>query len=193
MSSIIKLLENSKIIAAVKDEKAARYAAVSLCKVVFVLGCNICVLPKIVNMLLHKNKIVFVHVDLVEGLGKDTWAVEFLKNEIKPHGIISTRHHLIKHAKQLDMLAVQRMFLLDSSSIKSGIDMAEKSSADFIELMPGVIPKAISDIIKYVKQPIIAGGMVTKESEVEIALKAGAIAVSTSTMKLWEMGVVNGK
>ena len=193
MSNLSKLFENSKIIAAVKDEKSARYASVSDCSVVFVLGCTICSLPKIVNMLINKNKIVFVHVDLVEGLGKDTWAVEFLKNEIKPHGIISTRHHLIKHAKQLDMLAVQRMFLLDSSSIKSGIDMAEKSSADFIELMPGVIPKAISDIKKYVKQPIIAGGMITEKNEVITAFKAGALAVSTSTVNLWKHGVIDDK
>ncbi len=188
MNTLYKLFENSKIIAAVKDEKSARYASVSECSVVFVLGCTICSLPKIVSLLVNKNKIVFVHVDLVEGLGKDTWAVEFLKNEIKPHGIISTRHHLIKHAKQLDMLAVQRMFLLDSSSIKTGIDMAEKSSADFIELMPGVIPKAISDIKKHIRQPIIAGGMITEKSEADIALKAGALAVSTSTMELWSKG-----
>ena len=193
MSSISQLLGNSKIIAAVKDEKSARYASVSNCKVVFILGCTIIALPKIVNMLILKNKIVFVHVDLVEGLGKDTWAIEFLHKEIKPHGIISTRNHLIKYAKQLDMLAVQRMFLLDSSSIKTGIDMAEKSSADFIELMPGVIPKAISDIRKYVKQPIIAGGMITEAKEATIALDAGALAVSTSTMKLWEKGALNGK
>ncbi len=193
MSNLVKFFENSKIIAAVKDEKSARYASISSCNVVFVLGCTICSLPKIVNMLVRKNKIVFVHVDLVEGLGKDTWAVEFLKNEIKPHGIISTRHHLIKHAKQLDMLAVQRMFLLDSSSIKTGIDMAEKSSADFIELMPGVIPKAISDIKKYVRQPIIAGGMITESEEVATAFRAGALAVSTSTMKLWEQGAIDGK
>ncbi|MEX1377567.1 MAG: glycerol-3-phosphate responsive antiterminator [Eubacteriales bacterium] len=188
MSTIAKLLENNKIIAAVKDEKSARYASVSSCKVVFVLGCNICALPKIVNMLKVKSKIVFVHVDIVEGLGKDTWAVEFLNKEIKPHGIISTRHHLIKHAKQLDMMAVQRMFLLDSSSIESGIDMAKKSSADFIELMPGVIPKAISNIKKYINQPIIAGGMVTEREEVDTAIIAGALAVSTSTMSLWETG-----
>ena len=192
MSTIAKYLENSEIIAAVKDEKAARYASIAPCKVVFVLGCNIIALPKIVKMLNNKNKIVFVHVDLVEGLGKDTWAVEFLKKEIKPHGIISTRQHLIKYAKQLDMLAVQRMFLLDSSSIKSGVDMATKSPADLIELMPGLIPKAISDIKNHVKQPIIAGGMVTKGNEVKAALDAGALAVSTSTRLLWENGVVNG-
>lgn len=193
MSTIKTLLEQHKIIAAVKDEKAARYASVSDCKVVFVLGCNIIALPKIVKLLNNKNKIVFVHVDLVEGLGKDIWAVEFLKKQINPHGIISTRGHLIKYAKQLDMLAVQRMFLLDSSSIKTGIDMAQKSPADIIELMPGVIPKAISDIRKYVNQPIIAGGMVTKEKEVKTALESGAIAVSTSTRSLWEMGESNGK
>lgn len=188
MSSIDKLLENSKIIAAIKDEKSARHASVSSCKVVFVLGCNICDLPKIVSMLKNKSKIVFVHVDLVEGLGKDVWAVEYLYRDIKPHGIISTRQHLIKHAKSLDMMAVQRMFLLDSSSIKSGIDMAKKSPADFIELMPGVIPKAISDIRKYIRQPIIAGGMVTEKIEANTAIKAGALAVSTSTMELWITG-----
>ena len=185
MSTIGKLLEEYNIIAAVKDNESARHASVSGCKVVFVLGCNICDLPKIVNMLKLKNKIVFVHVDIVEGLGKDTWAVEFLNREIKPHGIISTRGHLIKHAKQLDMLAVQRMFLLDSSSIKSGIDMAKKSGADFIELMPGVIPKAITNIKKYINQPIIAGGMVTEKEEATTAIDSGAIAVSTSTMSLW--------
>lgn len=191
MGTLTKQLQASQIIAAVADEKSARFASISPCHVVFVLGCNICTLPKIVSMLQRKNKVVFVHVDLVEGLGKDTWAIEFLKREIKPQGIISTRHHLIKYAKQLDMLAVQRMFLLDSSSIKSGIDMAKKSTADFIELMPGVIPDAISYIKKHIKQPIIAGGMVTKRQEVSTALRAGAIAVSTSTMQLWEDVVGN--
>ncbi|MBN2880312.1 MAG: glycerol-3-phosphate responsive antiterminator [Clostridia bacterium] len=192
MSTITKILESSRIIAAINDEKSARYASVSPCKVVFVLGCNICSLPKIVNMLNNKGKIIFVHIDLIEGLGKDTWAVEFLKKEIKPHGVISTRQHLIKHAKQLDMLTVQRMFLLDSSSIKSGIEMAENSAADYIELMPGVIPKAITDIKKYVKQPIIAGGMITEQKEADVALQAGAIAVSTSTMQIWNQGVKDG-
>lgn len=186
MNLLDNQLKTSQIIAAVADEKSARHASISACSVVFVLGCNICSLPKIVSMLKYKGKVVFVHVDLVEGLGKDIWAVEFLKKEIKPQGIISTRHHLIKHAKQLDMIAIQRMFLLDSSSIKSGIDMAQKSCADYIELMPGVLPTAISYIKKHIKQSIIAGGMITEKIDIKTALSAGAVAVSTSEMTLWE-------
>ncbi len=82
-------------------------------------------------------------------------------------------------------MTVQRCFLLDSSSVKSGIEMAAKSNADFIELMPGVIPKAIKSMKRHINQPIIAGGMIDDDKDADAALSAGAVAVSTSCDKLW--------
>ena len=35
--------------------------------------------------------------------------------------------------------------------------------------------------------------MITESEEVATAFRAGALAVSTSTMKLWEQGAIDGK
>jgi glycerol uptake operon antiterminator len=80
---------------------------------------------------------------------------------------------------------VQRVFLLDSASIKSGIQLIDQCRPDFVEVMPGVIPKAIGQF-RTAGRPVIAGGMVTERNEVIEALKAGALAVSTSSRGLWE-------
>lgn len=186
MNPLSSQLNSNPVIAAINDEHSSKLACQSDAKVIFILGCNICSLPNIVDMIKTSGKIVFVHVDLVEGLGKDTWAISYLKQNIKPHGIISTRHNLVKFAKDHKLLAVQRMFLLDSASIRSGIDMAKRSKADFIELMPGVIPKAISSIKRHIPQDIIAGGMIRTQIEVKNALNSGAIGVSTSNKELWK-------
>lgn len=185
MNILKQQLSASPIIAAIDSEKRAQLAIKSDAKIIFVLGCDICYLQRIVTLLKRNDKIVFVHVDLVNGLGKDTYAVDYLKKVIQPNGIISTRHSLIKQAKSQGMMAVQRMFLLDSSSVKSGIEMATKSNADFIELMPGVIPRAIRSIKRHITQPIIAGGMIDDIDTAYLAIEAGAVGVSTSCEKLW--------
>ena len=53
--------------------------------------------------------------------------------------------------------------------------------------MPGIIPRAISELKEKIAPPIIAGGMITQKSDVIQALKAGAIAVSTSKRELWSL------
>ena len=103
----------------------------------------------------------------------------------RPAGIISTRAPLVKAARDHGLLAIQRVFLLDSGSIRSGIQLIAQCSPDFVEVMPGVIPKAIGQF-KTAGRPVIAGGMVTARSEVIDALAAGALAVSTSSRELWD-------
>ena len=60
---------------------------------------------------------------------------------------------------------------------------------DMVELMPGLVTKAISAVSGKLSVPVIAGGMITEADEVAGALKAGALAVSTSDPVLWRMGV----
>lgn len=189
MNQIEIQLKRSPIIAAVKNKIALRAACVSNIKIIFILGSDIFSIKESVAMLKKHNKLVFVHIDLVEGLGKDKYAVKYLAKEILPDGVISTRHNILSYAKNNNMLTVQRMFLLDSTSITSGIEMAKKSQADFIELVPGVIPKAIVSIKRHISQPIIVGGMITDTNEIQQAIKCGAVGVSCSRQELWNNNV----
>ena len=178
-------LEAAPVIAAVKNGTQANAAAHSAVSVAFVLGGSILTMDGIMASLNEGGKLAFLHMDLIEGIGRDEAGLEYAAAKWHPAGIISTRAPLLKLARQLELLCVQRVFLLDSGSIRSGIALVEQSKPDFVELMPGVIPKAIGQF-RYAGRPVIAGGMVTERNEVIQALAAGALAVSTSSTDLWQ-------
>lgn len=181
----VEALESAPVIAAVKTREGAIAAANSQVAVVFVLGGSIMTMDGIMAELAHGGKMVFLHMDLIEGIGRDVAGLSYAAEHWKPAGIITTRTPLVKAAREHGLLAVQRVFLLDSTSIHSGIQLINQCSPDFVELMPGVIPKAIGQF-NVAGRPVIAGGMVTARTEVIEALSAGALAVSTSSRELWD-------
>lgn len=128
-----------------------------------------------------------VHMDLVSGLSPKEVAVEFIKEQTEADGIISTKPSLIKKAKELSMYTVLRVFLLDSMAFESIRQQQHMIKPDFIEVLPGVMPKIIAKISHSVKVPIIAGGLITDKEDVMGALSAGAMAVSSTNHKVWNM------
>lgn len=185
MKSIINQLNNFPIIAALKDIKSVEIAMNSAPRVCFILGGDIISAPKMVKALKMAGKKVFVHIDMISGMGTDSAAVKYVARAWKPSGIITTRKGLIKCAKDEGLKTVQRIFLLDSTSIKSGITMINNSKPDIVEVVPGVISKAISEIKNNISQQVIAGGMITTIQEVKNALNAGAKGISTSSKDIW--------
>jgi glycerol uptake operon antiterminator len=181
----VEALESAPIIAAVKARESAAAAAASQVAVVFVLGGSIMKMDGILSELARGGKMVFLHMDLIEGIGRDEAGMAYAAEHWKPAGVITTRTPLVKAAREHGLLAVQRIFLLDSASIRSGIQLISQCSPDFVEVMPGVIPKAIGQF-RGAGRPVIAGGMVTERGEVIEALSAGALAVSTSSRELWD-------
>lgn len=136
--------------------------------------------------LVHKyNKKLYVHIDLAEGIGKDKSGIDFLANN-NLDGIISTRSGLIRVAKEKNLSTVQRIFALDSQGVSGASELIKNAEPEFVEIMPGVAYKVISNLSK-VDVPIIAGGLIETKSEVMNALSAGAIAVSTGKKELWEV------
>ncbi|HLS09335.1 glycerol-3-phosphate responsive antiterminator [Lentibacillus sp.] len=144
-------------------------------------------LKSLVTYSRRADKQVLVHFDLIQGLKTDEYGMEFLIRHIKPDGIVSTRGNMIKLAKKHKLLAIQRMFLLDSMALDQNLTLIERFQPDCIELLPGLIPDIIEQINKNTGIPVIAGGLVRSIDEVSSALDAGAIAVSTSNTELWEM------
>jgi len=174
------------VIAAVRDEPGARLAADSGAVGVFVLGGEISTLRDIIAPLKEAGKLVLIHIDLIGGLGRDVFAVDWCARTLAPDGLISTRSPLLKHAKSLGLITIQRVFLMDSASLQSGMRQISAAPPDMVELLPGLVTKAIAAMAK-LSIPVIAGGMVTERPEVEAALHAGARAVSTSNPLLWDM------
>jgi len=185
-------LKSAAVIAAIP--KAGALPEIPSCvNAVFLLSGDVLEMPRRIDELKRQGKTVFVHIDLIEGLGKDTKALDFIAQKIRPDGIISTRNNILKRAKEMRLFTVQRIFLLDSISFERGIQAVQSYHPDFVEVMPGIATRAIADLKGHVTQPIIAGGMIKSEKEIESALKAGAVAVSTSRQQLWQWADKKGE
>jgi glycerol uptake operon antiterminator len=174
-----------KVIAAVKSEKAMIEACKSNVEIIFDLAPSIADIESKVMICQKHGKALFIHIDLAEGIGKDKAGLKYVK-DCGVDGVISTRASLIKSANDVGLMTVQRIFLLDSQSIDTAIELF-KSKPSMVEVMPGVVaPRVISRICSMVEYPVIAGGLIEDEAEVDVAISAGAIAVSTGKSWLWK-------
>ncbi len=186
LGEMLASLEASPIIAAVKNPNELKKALVSSSNVVFVLFGDICSIAEHVQKIKKAGKIAIIHIDLVEGLEKKTIALDFVKNHTNADGVISTKPNLLKKAKELGLITVQRFFLIDSIALKNIKKHMELEVADFVEILPGVMPKIIKNLVSEVKLPLIAGGLISDKEDVINALSAGAIAVSCTLESVWD-------
>ena len=175
---------NRSVIAAVRDSKILASSPLDSIDTVFLLSTNIIELEHTVKEIQAKGKEIFVHADFADGIGKDKFGMEFIKNT-GADGVISTRAGVIKAARDVGLKTVQRIFIVDSQSIETAIDSTRASKPDMIEIMPGVVPKVIEAMKSRTDIPLIAGGLVSTADEVSKAIDAGAIGVSTSNTQLW--------
>lgn len=182
---LLNQLEAYPIIAAVRDEEGMARALASPVKVIFLLNGTLSNIRSRINQVKESGKVVFVHLEMMSGLSKDQAAVEFLHMEMKPTGILTTKPNLIPKARSLGLITIQRLFMLDSLSIQTGIKMVNLNRPDLVEIMPAIIPKVIVRVKKESPIPIIAGGIVETKEEIIGLLKVGALAVSTSKTDLW--------
>jgi glycerol uptake operon antiterminator len=150
------------------------------------LDLHVGMLKSVFEYARNENRKMFLHLDLIHGLSSDEYAAEYVCQEIKPYGIISTKGNVIKKARQKGVYATQRMFVIDSSAMKRSIELIQKTDPDFIEVLPGVVPKIIKEIGTKTGKPIFAGGLIDTVDEVEAALEAGATAITTSDRVLWK-------
>ena len=179
---LIESLELNPVIAAVHDGDFEA-ALASPAEVIFYLKASLLTVRERVLAAHGAEKIILVHIDLAEGVGKDRAGVAFLA-ECGVDGIISTRTQLSRYAKDLGLVAVQRFFTLDSQGMESIEETLENPACDLIELMPGVIGKTVARFAKG-RIPVIAGGLIETKAEVTAALHSGALAVSTGNRALW--------
>ena len=181
-------IESNPVVAAVKDmEGLERCCEQEEIKVVFILFGDICSIGGIVQKVKNTGRFAMVHVDLVTGLGGKEVAADYVKQFTAADGIITTKPPLIKRGKELSLCPVLRYFLIDSMALENIRNQQHMVRPDFIEVLPGLMPKVIRKICRTSRIPIIAGGLITDKEDVVAALSAGAIAVSTTNQDVWRM------
>lgn len=174
------------VIAAVKSEEDFNVALSSNVDTVFLLSSDIFSLKNKIDEV-HKNgKKIYIHFDFINGLGKDKFGLQYVKH-IAPDGIISVKPNIVRQAREVGLVSIQRFFVVDSKAIDTAFEMIESVKPDMIEVMPGIAFKAIKMFSEKLDIPVIAGGLISENEEVDFALIHGATAISTGNQELWEM------
>ncbi|MCM1363829.1 MAG: glycerol-3-phosphate responsive antiterminator [Faecalibacterium sp.] len=184
-----KKMKSNPIIAAVKDINNIDDAINSECEIIFLLCGNIFNLEEIVKKVREKGKLIFIHVDLIDGFSRDATALKYIHEKIKPDGIISTKNNQLKTAKELGMLTVQRLFIIDSLSIDSTVKSSSIVNPDAIEIMPGIMPRITKQLSTKLAVPVIVGGLISEKSDIINAVENGALGISTSSKAIWSMNL----
>lgn len=173
------------IIAAVRSDEDFERAINSKVKIIFDLAPDISNINTRIDSAHNANKAIFVHIDLAAGVGRDKSGIEFLKR-LGLDGILSTKASMIRFAKEAGMKAVQRFFIIDSRSVTAAIEGIKTSKADMIEVMPGIAVRIIKRLKSEIDTPIIAGGLIETSADIDAAISAGSVAVSTGKFELWQ-------
>lgn len=190
MKHLQNFFKKQPVIAGVRDEKSLLKAVNSSVVALFILYGDILKLPAIMNRARENDKLVFLHIDLIKGIARDKEGVTYLAHNNLCDGIVSTKSNLIKAAKKENLMAVQRLFLLDSAALKTGENLLSRNKPDAVEILPGIAaPYFINHVQHNVSCPLIAGGLILKEKEIKDLLKKGVFAVSTSNSDLWNLQI----
>lgn len=174
------------IIASITKEEQVSDVLSSRVQRVNLMAGNILNLKEVVGKLHDAGKLVFVHVEMVQGLGRDPAAVQYLGEMFKVDGIISTKSSMISAAKHANLRTIQRVFAIDSGALETAIKMIASCDPDEIELMPALMPRIIREMKAKIVKPLIVGGLIKFDEEIESALKHGADFVSVGNSQFWQ-------
>lgn len=186
MNDNAELFGSGRIISATRSDEEFLRAVKAEPKIIFDLAPDLMNISAKVKKAHESDKLIFVHVDLAKGLGRDESGIRFLKR-VGVDGVISTKAGIIKLAREQGLHTVQRFFIVDSHSISTTVETVKSSKPEMIEIMPGTLCKVIERVGKSIDVPIIAGGLIEFENEVSEAFEKGAAAVSTGRCELWSL------
>ncbi len=178
------LFDNRKVAASVRTDEDFKESLKSDVEVIFMQNSDILNVKEQITQAHSSGKKVLIHMDFAEGIGKDRAGLNFIKL-MGADGILTTKTGMIRSAKDIGLITVQRFFIVDSHSVDTAVESIKIARPDVIEIMPGVLEKKIREFAEKVDTPILAGGLIEFKEEVDSALEAGAKAVSTASKNLW--------
>lgn len=186
-------LKRHPIIAAVHSAEDAEAAERSPCQVVFVLGGKLFDTAEMVARLRRAGKLVFVHLDLADGLAKDASAVQIVAEIVRPDGVLTTKNPLIRVIRDFGLMAGLRCFIMDGQSYHKAVQVCGNVAPDFVELMPGILPESlVRAFCRESGTQVVAGGLVRTALDADRAFAAGARGISTSDRSLWALPCATG-
>lgn len=187
INDFYKRISKNPIIASVYDLDKLDLALDSNCEIIFLLTGNIFNLKEVSNRVRQREKGLYIYVDSIDGFSKDTWGLEYIVKNICPDGILTSKQNLIKLSKDMGVFTIQRLFISDSNSLENGLKSLKINRPHIVEVLPGIMPNIIEEIIEDTKLSLISSGLIRNKEDIDLSFKAGAIAIACSKEEVWTL------
>lgn len=185
-AEFIEITEVSPVIPAIKNEEWLEYCKSSECGLAYIIYGDICNIADIVDRVKSMGKKAIVHIDLIAGLSPKEISVDFIRKYTQADGIISMKPTLIKRANELGMFTIQRFYMMDALTYANIVKHVKNCDPNVVEFLPAGLPKVIQYLLEEIRKPVVASGLILDKDDVIGALKAGALAVSTTNREVWD-------
>jgi glycerol uptake operon antiterminator len=186
LQEFLALASLHPVAAALKTTESMQEALASNARLLFVLKGDGFHLVPLIRQAHRLEKGVIVHIDLVDGIGKDHAGVAYLRR-LGVDGIITSRSQLVTASRAEGLITIQRLLLLDDSALDSGLRTILRAAPDIVEILPGILFPQFADTLQQaIQQPLIAGGFIRTHQDVARVQAAGALLCSSSTPALWQ-------
>lgn len=191
--TLLNRLNTHKMVAAVKEPKHIELAIKHKDKLsaVLLMTGTILTVKRYVDFIQSEGLPVILHVEKIGGLNMDRDGIEFVKKNVQPTAIVTTRNGIIKKAKSTGLFVIQRIFLIDTEVYQKLMKEPELIQADMIEIMPCRAPDFLKKFTQTCPVPVLTGGLLTEPEHAKEALQHGVMAVTTSNTNIWEADILN--
>ncbi|GAA0437478.1 MAG: glycerol-3-phosphate responsive antiterminator [Bacillota bacterium] len=181
------MFSQKTVIPSIRQLKDLQSALSSKSTYIFLSEVHIGNLKELTNRCHQAGKKVIVHLDLVEGLTKDTKGVKWLKEMFKVDGVISPNQRVLNAASKMGMLTIYRIFLFDSRSLDQSLKSLKNTHFDGVEILPGPFAIHFVERIQSIvpEASLLAGGFLDTKDKINKILHGGFVAVTTSNRELW--------
>lgn len=180
------LLQQTPIIPAVRKPEHLDLALQAHGKVIYFLTGNPENCESMIQQVLATEKVPIVNLDLLNGLARDKFAVNYLKH-CGARGIISTHVDTLRHARSIGLYSVQRTFLVDSGAMDTISAQLKNTQVDALEVLPAQVAHKLLDRVRSISPDTVVtgGGLIGTLKEVEDLLLQGLAAVSIGNPEMW--------
>jgi glycerol uptake operon antiterminator len=178
-------LARNHVVPAVRDLTRLKQALSVGASFIIVFAPSIDQVEEMAKQARAADVLLLIHADMMEGIASDAAGLRFLAR-CGVAGVATTRTQTMTLAHQAGLLVTFRAFLIDSAALVTVAKIVERNHPDIVEALPAPIlaylpPRYIADL----GAPVLAGGLVRTRQDIDAAIGAGAIAVSTSNQTLW--------
>lgn len=132
----------------------------------------------------ENNREVIVHIELIQGVSNDEFGAQYLCQQFKIDGLISSKPKIIEVAMKSKVLAILRIFMMDSKSLKRSLQIIDTLNPDVVEFLPALTYEIFPELLKNLHTEVWAGGLIKNATQIKAVLATGIKRVTVSNLDL---------